>query len=149
MAFTAQDIVDACQAQRPAHQADCAAFVRAVAGAVGVTIEGDADQITALLSAGGIWTPCADGVDASAQAAAGQLVVAGLTAAEIGDGSTHGHVVVVVPPTGPLAHGLYPYAYWGSLAPGQVRIDGGLGKTVNWSFRQDVRDDIHYAATPV
>jgi hypothetical protein len=149
MPFSAQDVVEACKDLWAANQGDCSAFVRAVGHAVEVDIEGDADEIVALLSAGGIWTALDDGVAASAAAAGGQLVVGGLTAAEIGDGATHGHVVVVIPPTGALAFGKYPFAYWGSLAPGEVRTDGGLGKTVNWSFRSTVRDDIHYASTPI
>src|ERR1700693_1601342 len=40
----------------------------------------------------------------------------------------HGHVVVVVAGQ-PLAHGKYPFAYWGRLGGG-----GAKDKTVNWAW---------------
>lgn len=72
------------------------------------------------------------GAGARAKALAGKFVVGGLKAAG------HGHVVVVV--AGPLSHGKYPTAYWGSL--------GGIAKkntTVNWSWNKTDRDKVIYA----
>ncbi|MET1257375.1 hypothetical protein [Aliikangiella maris] len=60
------------------------------------------------------------------------LVIVGLKA------QPHGHVAIVVP--GPLAHGKYPTAYWGSL--------GGVPKkntTINWSWNKKDRDNVIYA----
>jgi hypothetical protein len=50
-----------------------------------------------------------------------------------------GHVVVVVP--GPLAHGLYPTAYWGSTAAGIQKKN----TTVNWAWKKEDRDKVLYA----
>jgi hypothetical protein len=149
MPSTADDVIQTCKTLWPPNQADCSAFVKAVAAALGALIEGDADQIVQLITTSPDWTACANGVDASQTAKGSRLVVGGLTAAEIGPGQTHGHVVIVVAPSGPLAHGLYPYAYWGSLSPGTVRTDGGLGTTINYSFQASVRDNVHYASVPI
>jgi len=146
MPFTAADVTNACTGLWNANQADCSAFVRAVADAVGVQIAGDADDIVGLITSSADWTKCADGIAASDAASGAKLVIGGLTAHEVGNGATHGHVVVVVKPTGPLARGKYPYAYWGSLASGKVRTDGGLGTTVNYAFNAAVRDAVHYAS---
>ncbi len=108
MPFTADDVVRECEALWAAHQTDCSGFVRAVAGALGVAINGDADEIVALITGSADWTSCADGIAASDEATRAKLVVAGLTAAEVGNGATHGHVIVVVRPSGALAHGKYP-----------------------------------------
>ena len=117
-------------------------FVIAVAQTVGVVLSGLADDIVTQISGSG-WTKLDDGVAASEAAKRGCLVIGGLTAAELGD--TNGHVVIVVEPTGPLAFGKYPYAYWGS-ENAAIREKGDERTTLNWAFSKDVRDDIHYAS---
>ncbi|EQB05336.1 hypothetical protein L288_13060 [Sphingobium quisquiliarum P25] len=140
------DVTAICKAQWPSNSTDCNAFVKAVAGNLGVTLTGNADSIVDQISGSG-WTSLEDGVAASAAAADGKLVVGGLKAKDLG--SNHGHVVIVVPPTGPLAHGKYPYAYWGSLDDGDVRKNGGLGTTVNYSFNTATRDKVVYASIDI
>jgi hypothetical protein len=134
---TAQDIIDACEAEWDAHQSDCSGFAKAVAARLGVTLTGMANDIVGEIRQAP-WTPVADGPTAAAQAAQGRFVVAGLNGADqqVPD-PAHGHVVVVV--QGPLAHGLYPTAYWGQL--------GGVGKkdmTLNWAWREGDRDKLVY-----
>ena len=52
------------------------------------------------------------------------------------------HTVVVVVVAGePLAHGKYPFAYWGRLGGGGMK-----DQTVNWAWRQEDRDNVTYAA---
>ena len=138
------DVTAICKAQWPSNSTDCNAFVKAVAGDVGVTLTGNADSIVNQISGSG-WTHLQnDGVAASAAAADGKLVVGGLTAKDLGD--SHGHVVIVVPPTGRLGHDKYPYAYWGSLDDGDVRKNGGLGTTVNYAVQH--RDPGIRSSTP-
>ena len=141
---TAQDIIDACEAEWDAHKGDCGGFARAVAARLGVTLTGMANDIVGEIQQAP-WSPVADGPTAAQAAAQGRLVVAGLNGAnqQVPD-PAHGHVVVVV--QGPLAHGLYPTAYWGQLG-GVGRKDAGL----NWAWRAGDRDNIVYGAidTPV
>jgi hypothetical protein len=50
-------------------------------------------------------------------------------------------VVVATAPGQSLAHGRYPFAYWGRL--------GGVGKenaTINFAWRAEDRDNVSYAA---
>ena len=140
------DVTAVCKAQWPAHKMDCNDFAKAVAGEFGVTLTGNADSILDQISGSG-WTSLGtDGVAASAAAAQGKLVVGGVKSADLGD--AHGHVVIVVAPTGPLGHDKYPYAYWGSLNAA-IRNDGGLGKTVNFSFNSVARDKVFYASMDI
>jgi len=135
---TAQDIVNACEAEWDAHRSDCSGFARAVAARLGVTLTGMADDIVAEIATAP-WSTIADGPTAAAQAAQGRLVIAGLNGADQQVPDPHGHVVVIV--AGPLAHGLYPTAYWGQL--------GGVGKkdmTLNWAWRAGDRDHVVYGA---
>ena len=135
---TGQDIIDACEAEWDVHQSDCSGFARAVAARLGVTLTGMANDIVGEIAAAP-WSPVADGPTAAAQAAQGRLVIAGLRGADQQVPDAHGHVVVVV--QGPLAHGLYPTAYWGQL--------GGVGKkdmTLNWAWREGDRDHVVYGA---
>ena len=135
---TAQDIIDACEAEWDGHKSDCSGFARAVATRLGVTLTGMADDIVGEIAAAP-WSPVADGPAATAQAAQGRLVIAGLRGADQQAPDPHGHVVVVV--QGALAHGLYPSAYWGRL--------GGVGKkdtTLNWAWREGDRDRLVYGA---
>jgi hypothetical protein len=130
----------ACEDCYDAHKGDCSAFARAVAGELGVRLVGLADDIVQTLRTEPKWTVLADGVAAQQNAAAGQLVLAGLKGSEQTQPVAHGHVVVVI--DGPLARGAYPTAYWGSLGgvPGQA-------KTLNWAWTEADRDHITYAAT--
>jgi hypothetical protein len=135
---TAQDIIDACEAEWDAHKSDCSGFARAVADRLGVTLSGLADDIVGEIAAAP-WQAVADGTAAAAQAAQGRLVIAGLRGGDQQAPAAHGHVVVVV--QGPLAHGAYPTAYWGQL--------GGVGRkntTLNWAWTQGDRDRIVYGA---
>lgn len=137
------NVTSICIAEWPAGQFDCNAFVKAVAAKVGVTLTGDADAILSQVQGPGWTSYGTDGVAASNAAAAGKLVIAGMTSDELGD--DHGHVVVVVAPTGPLGHDKYPYAYWGSLNSA-IRSDGGIGTTLNFSFNKTDRDKVRYAS---
>jgi hypothetical protein len=136
----AGSVIRACKAEWPGTKGDCNQFVKAVGSHFGVTLTGNADAIVTGLS-GPHWTRLANGQAAAQAAREGHFVVGGMTSGDLG--SAHGHVVVVV--DGPLAHGLYPSAYWGSLNP-SIRDKGGLGETVNWSFSKSHRDRITYAA---
>ena len=57
----------------------------------------------------------------------------------------HGHVVVVVKGA-PLAHGKYPFAYWGRLGHPE---DAGVNKTVNWAWTPAARDEVTYASRSI
>lgn len=143
---SATDITAICKQEWTAAKADCNQFVRAVANRVGVSLSGNADQILSDITKGQWIDHGVDGVAASVAAQAGHLVIGGLTSTELSD--QHGHVVVVVPPTGPLGKGKYPYAYWGSLNPA-IRENGGKGLTVNYSFAEGIRDKVHYASIAI
>jgi hypothetical protein len=136
-------VKDACEANFDAHSGDCSGFAKAVAGQLKVTLTGLANDIVDTIRGGAPWTPLADGVAAAAAAAAGQLVIGGLKGSQQAHPDPHGHVVVVVAtlPGQQLAHGKYPYAYWGKL--------GGVGdkdQTVNWAWNEQDRDNVTYAA---
>ena len=109
----AQQVIDACEADWDANKSDCNAFVRAVAGTIGINIPaGDANFIVDWLTTQG-WDTPSDGTAAEQQAETGQFVIGGLKGADHIPPRVHGHVVVVV--VGPLAQNKYPSAYWGSL----------------------------------
>ena len=133
-------VKDACEACFAAHANDCSGFARAVAGQLGVTLNGLANDIVDTLRGGGEWTHLPNGVAASQSAAAGKLVLGGLKGSEQTHPDAHGHVVVVVDGQ-PLAHGKYPFAYWGRLGGGGMR-----DQTVNWAWRAEDRDNVSYAA---
>jgi hypothetical protein len=121
----------ACDKHWKAHKADCSGFVKAVAGELGFTVTGQANDIVDQMATLP-WKPLASGKDAKAQADLGYLVLGGLKA------TSNGHVVVVV--SGPLNRDKYPTAYWGKL--------GGEGKkatTINWSWNATDRDKVSYA----
>ena len=133
------DVKAACTKHYEAFKGDCSGFAKAVAKDVGVTLTGDANGIADTLRAGtGGWQMLADG-NAAVAAAANRLVIAGLRGDKQAHASVHGHVVVVVP--GPLAHGKYPTAWWGSLG-GTPAQD----KTINWAWTGQDRDHVVYAA---
>jgi hypothetical protein len=142
----AKDVTAICKAEWPAAKAECNQFVRAVANRCGVSLSGNADEIMAQIGTGNWVSHGTDGVAASNAAKAGRLVIGGLNSQELGD--KHGHVVVVVPPAGPLGQAKYPYAYWGSLNEA-IRDNGGKGMTVNYSFAPDYRDKVHYASLTI
>jgi hypothetical protein len=111
-------ITTVCMQQFPAHSGDCSGFVQAVGAGLGVTIQGQANQIVDTLRAGGNWVPLADGPTALASARAGKLVIAGLRGDEQTAPDAHGHVVVVV--DGPTAlASIRPPTGVSSTAPGR------------------------------
>ncbi len=116
-------VKDACQANFAAHANDCSGFARAVAGQLGVTLNGLANQIVDTIRGGAGWTLLANGVAAEQAAAAGKF-----------------HVVVVVAGR-PLNRDKYPFAYWGRLGGG-----GKENETVNFAWRAEDRDNVTYAA---
>jgi hypothetical protein len=140
------EIIEACRDMRAveANANDCHKFAAAVAATFGVTLVGTADQIMAQIQGPGWTQHLTDGAAAAAAAAAGELVIAGMTSQALDD--AHGHVVVVV--EGELNRGKYPVAYWGSLNE-RIRPNGGLGKTINFSFSTLDRDNVIYASCPV
>jgi formylmethanofuran dehydrogenase subunit C len=142
----ADDIIEACKQARnaTANVDHCNMFVLDVAARCGITLHGNADQILGQTSGAGWRRLGNDGVAAGAAAANGDLVVGGMTSEALG--GAHGHVVIVV--KGPLNRDKYPTAYWGSENP-SIRQDGGLGKTINFSFTPDDRDKVLYASHPV
>jgi hypothetical protein len=109
----------ACEANFEAHKGDCSGFACTVAAAVGVPLQGPADNIVDTITGGGSWSKLANGPAATAAAADGKLVLAGLKGKDQATPNEHGHVVVVV--DGGPYQGLYPYAFWGSLGgtPGE------------------------------
>jgi hypothetical protein len=140
---TADQIIDACkQARKVAANVDhCNMFVIDVAARCGVTLHGNADQILGQITGAGWKQLRNDGAAAGAAAADGDLVVGGMTSQALG--GAHGHVVIVV--KGPLNRDKYPTAYWGS-ENSRIRDDGGLGKTINFSFTSEDRDKVVYAS---
>ena len=130
----------ACVKNFAAHHDNCSGFVSAVAADLGVTLTGTANDITNTLRAGGAWVRLGSGPEASAAAQAGKLVIAGLRGDEQTHPDPHGHVVVVVE-GGPLAHGLYPPAFWGKL-----NSSGAQNETLNFAWNPQDRDRISYAA---
>jgi hypothetical protein len=131
-------VVAACTACWEEHKSDCSGFVRAIAAQLGVVLTGNADAIVKTLRAGGAWRPIAGGVLAAQRAMAGKLVIAGLPGAEQADPDPNGHVVVVVGT--PLAHDLYPSAWWGRL-----HGVGCTNKTLNYAWTTKDRDRVIYA----
>ncbi len=129
---------EACEACFDANRGDCSGFVHAVAKQLEVTIEGSANEIVDMIRSEREWRPLSDGVAAAQSAAAGKLVVGGLRGEEQFQHSNHGHVVIVV--DGPLAHGRYPSAYWGSLGGQPAKFE-----TVNWAWTEHDRDRVTYA----
>ena len=124
-------IIELCEKYWEQHKKNCSGYVKDIAKELGVNFSGQAndivDQVQKLP-----WKMVKSGLDAKLQAINGMFVVAGLK------DNPHGHVVIVVP--GPLAHGKYPTAYWGSL--------GGVPKkntTINWSWNKQDRDQVIYS----
>lgn len=129
--------------QRPEHAADCSGFVKAVAKEFSVTLTGQANDIVGQLTLADGWTELGSdsqaGQRAAAAAARGELVIGARK--ETGNG----HVVIVVEGA-PLAHGKYPFAYWGKLNDPD---NAGFNKTVNWAWNQASRDSVVYASRSI
>src|SRR5690242_13325958 len=112
-------VATACEAHWDAFFDDCSGFVKAVAQELGVTIDGQANDIVDAMQKFP-WKFAASGADAALKASIGYLVLGGLKA------SGNGHVVVIVP--GVVLDGKYPTAYWGSL-----NSVGKKNTTINFS----------------
>lgn len=128
-------IQELCEKHWNEHKGDCSGFAKAVAGELKISLSGQANEIADQIQKAP-WKVLKSGAEAAAQANFGKLVIGGLKARPLG------HVVIVV--AGPLSHGKYPTAYWGSF--------GGIGKkntTVNWSWDKDDRDGVIYSAISV
>jgi hypothetical protein len=134
-----QQIIAACESQFASHIADCSGFAKAVAGDLGITLTGMANDIVDQIE-GSSWIRLADGIAAKKQADAGFFVIGGLK------DNPHGHVVIVV--QGPIdaAHQKYPTAYWGSIRGAQF---AAKDKTVNWAWDAADRDRVIYAYVPL
>jgi hypothetical protein len=135
---TAQDIIDACEAEWDAYKGDCSGFAKAVAVKLGVTVlTGQANDIVGEIKQAP-WTLLADGPAAAQAAAAGRFVVAGLKGTDQQKPDPdNGHVVVVV--AGDLARGSYPTAYWGRL-----HGTGCKKTTLNYAWAPIDRDNVVY-----
>jgi hypothetical protein len=142
----ANNIINACKQARkvPANVDNCNLLVLDVAARCRVSLHGTADEILGQITGPGWKQLGNDGVAAGAAAAAGDLVIGGMTSQALG--GEHGHIVIVV--SGQLNRGKYPRAYWGSENP-RIRDDGGLGKTINFSFNKEDRDKVVDASHPV
>jgi hypothetical protein len=134
-----QRIINACESLFANHIADCSGFAKAVAGDLGITLTGMANDIVDQIQASP-WTLLGDGIAAKKQADAGFFVIGGLK------DNPHGHVVIVV--QGPIdaAHQKYPTAYWGSIRGAQF---AAKDKTVNWAWDAADRDRVIYAYVPL
>lgn len=139
--MTAQDVIDACEAEWDAHKGDCSGFAKAVGLRLGVMLTGQANDIVDEIRKSP-WSPLFDGITAAASADTGSFVLAALKGTDQVKPDPHGHVVVVV--RGQLAHDKYPTAYWGRL--------GGTGSkdtTLNFAWREGDRDKLVYAKIDV
>ena len=132
MGHDQDEIIAACEKYWEADKTDCSHFVRDVANELGVFLQGNANSIVDQINKAP-WHPLSSGVEAAHKAVnKNVLVIGGLKA----DG--HGHVVVVV--SGPLTHGKYPMAYWGSIA--------GVGRKnepVTWSWTHKDLENVIYS----
>lgn len=138
---SAKDVINTCEAVWEANKADCNAFVKAVGSNYSVALSGQANDIADQIAGAG-WEKITSGAKAADAAAAGKLVVGALKGSEMNPPRAHGHVVVVV--QGPLDHGKYPSAYWGTL--------GGVGeknKTINYAWRAVDRDNVKFGAKAI
>ena len=152
----AQNVIDTCQNDWEANKADCSGFLKAVCADLGVAMSaGLADDIVAWFrDVTNGWEQLTDVTDdagnvvtrkeelAKNRADAEELVLCGLTSAELGQ--PHGHVAVVV--SAPLVfsgqnNNYYPIAYWGKL--GGV---GGEHQGLNFSFGTGSINRVTYAA---
>jgi hypothetical protein len=131
MGMLVMSVATVCEARWDKYFDDCSGFVKAVAADLGVTIDGQANDIVDAMQKFP-WKRAASGADAALKASMGYLVLGGLKAAG------NGHVVVIVP--GVVLEGKYPTAYWGSL-----NSIGKKNTTINWSWSKPDRDLVQYA----
>jgi hypothetical protein len=113
---------------------DCSGFAHAVAEELGVSLDGDANEMVDAMNADGSgWIKLGhSGGQAQKYANDGYFVVAGLKA------SGHGHVAVIVPSA---ANSAYPIGYWGRY--------GGTGRkntAINWSWNHSDLPQVEYFA---
>jgi hypothetical protein len=142
-----QQIIGTCDQEIENFSNDCSGFLKSVAGKFGVLVVGNANSIyrNIISDASEPWRVIQSGRDAAYAAEHGEFVIAGLEA------SGNGHVAVIV--KGPLAHGRYPYGYWGQYH-GLKAADGGpvnVGFTrghggINYAWGPRTRDQVRYAA---
>lgn len=127
----------------PENASDCSGFAKAVAQEFAITLTGQANDIVGQLTSANGWT------ELGSDAQAGQRAAAAVARGEFVIGARketgNGHVVVVVAGS-PLAHGKYPFAYWGKL---NDPANAGFNKTVNWAWDQVSRDSVTYASRGV
>lgn len=127
----------------PENTSDCSGFAKAVAKEFSVELTGQANDIVEQLTSENGWTELGSdsvaGKRAADAAAKGDLVIGARKEAG------NGHVVVVVKGS-PLAHGKYPFAYWGKLNDPE---NAGFNKTVNWAWNKASRDSVTYASRSV
>jgi hypothetical protein len=150
----AQKVIDNCTYDWPANQGNCSGFVKAVCDGLGVAMSaGQADAIVAYFrdSTNG-WTAITDQKDGSgnvtqrkeegAKEAAdnGNLVLCGLTSAELG--AANGHVAVIISAAlifSSSNNDYYPVAYWGTLGG-----TGGANECLSYSFGTGDIDRVTY-----
>lgn len=129
--------------QVPANAADCSGFAKAVAKEFDVPLTGVANEIATQLTSANGWTELGSDAEAGRRAAAaagrGEFVIGARKEED------NGHVVVVVE-GGPLAHGKYPFCYWGKL---DDPANAGFNKTANWAWDKASRDSVIYASRSV
>jgi len=128
-------IIELCEKYWGKHKNNCSGYVKDIGKELGVNLVGQANDMVEQVQKMP-WKTIKSGAEAKLQATLGMFVIAGLR------DKPHGHVVVVVP--GPLAHGKYPTAYWGSL--------GGVPKkntTINWSWSKQDRDNVIYSCIAI
>jgi len=130
----AERIIDACEKYWEVHKSNCSGLVNAVADEFEVVLTGQANDIVDQIQ-NPPWKLLSDGVEADKKASEGKLVVAGLKS------NPNGHVVIVVKrnKNQELAHGKYPFAYWGQL--------NGIGRkmvTINYAWFKEDRDKVIY-----
>jgi hypothetical protein len=123
----AKQIIACCAQAFPANNGDCVKFLNAALSAFmppGYLNGLDADAVVGKLqspTAG--WTRSRAIGEAIAQAKSGNLVIAGMTSAALGQG--HGHVAVTVGLDGQQSGGtIVPLGYAGSLGNASARIAG-------------------------
>jgi hypothetical protein len=126
--IVAKQIIDSCEASFAAHRGDCNQFVKAALGpflVVDYFLDLDADGIVGKMrQAVEGWICSRKIVDAIAAAKAGHIVIAGMTAASLGQ--HHGHVAVVVGCDGQASGAVtVPVGYAGSLENPAAQLNGG------------------------
>lgn len=124
-------VKEACENDWDTWKSDCSGFLKAVAGDLGVTLAGQANDIIDMIGRAPWLQVGHDAEKAASYASMGYFVVAGLKALP------NGHVAVIVP--GPAKP--YPLGYWGRL--------GGTGRknsTINWAWNHTDLPNVWYFA---